>query len=87
MKKTEESDGFSVVEHKHESSVASLEYAHFNKSHMLQRMNEKHLPSSYLATKHSNHNKLRVSRIQEKPVNLSHGTKRAFTLASEILGI
>ena len=62
--KNKDSDAFSEVEHRNDNPAAGLLC-------LLQCVSEKKPPTSYPAAKHPNHNKLRVSRIREKPVIFS----------------
>ena len=68
MKKLENNEAFSKFEHNiHDNPVASLDmHALTSLLFMLQRMNEKHPSTSYLAAEHAKRSKLRIVNIHEK---------------------
>ena len=67
MKKGENSDAFSKLNHKHRNLIASLDYAHINKLiiYTLQSMNEKHPSTCCPAAK--KHSMSSIVNIGEKP--------------------
>ena len=80
--RNKESDTVAETQNKHGSSIASLEYAHVNKSiiYISQRINKKHLSTCCPAAKHQK------KQIYEKRlVDFFDGTQREITLAPAII--
>ena len=64
MKKTEDSDAYSEMEHKHGNPVVSFDYVHFH-NFIIYVTPQSIKITRYPAAKHLKHNMLKVSRIRE----------------------